>query len=235
MTELTFFRHGQAGSRLDYDQLSAQGEEQSRLLGRYLAASGARFEQVVCGDLRRQRRTCEIVYSELDSAGVRWPEPVFSGLWNEFDLDLVYEQVGGALAAADPGFAAELESLRQLVALNTDGIHRRWTDTDSKIIHAWVGDRFELPIESWSQFRARILSAASSITAQAGSVAVFTSATPVGVWVGSALGLDTPRILRLAGAQYNTAMSRVFWSGQEAVLSSFNETPHLPPGYRTLR
>lgn len=235
MIELTFFRHGQAGSRLDYDQLSGQGEEQSRLLGRHLAESGAQFDQVLCGELRRQRRTCELVFSELESAGVRWPEPVFSSQWNEFDLDLVYEHVGAALAALDPVFASEFATLQRQAAENFDGIHRRWTETDSKIIRAWVGDRFELPIESWSQFRARILSAVSTITAPGGSVAVFTSATPVSIWVGSALGLDTPRILRLAGAQYNTSISRLFWSGQEAVLSSFNETPHLPPGYRTLR
>jgi broad specificity phosphatase PhoE len=235
LIELTFFRHGQAGSRLDYDQLSDNGREQARLLGRYLASTQVCFEQIVCGELRRQRETCSLVLAELDAGGVPYPAPQFSPLWNEFDLDLVYRHVAAALAEADPAFARDFAELQAQVAANSDGIHRRWTHTDSQIIQAWVTGRFELPIEGWDQFRERILAARSTLAAGAPRVAVFTSATPISIWMSAALGIDTPRTLRLAGAQYNTSISRFVLAGTEPVLSSFNETPHLPAPLRTLR
>jgi broad specificity phosphatase PhoE len=235
LIELTFFRHGQAGSRLDYDQLSDNGRQQARLLGVHLASSEAGFDQILCGDLRRQRETCATVLAELAAHGVAHPPPEYSPLWNEFDLDLVYQHVSAALSAEDAVFAREFEELQAQVQANSDGIHRRWTTTDSKIIQAWVGGRFELPIESWDQFRERILGARSTLSQAAPRVAVFTSATPISIWVSAALGLDVGRTLRLAGAQYNTSISRFFLVGPDALLSSFNETPHLPPHLRTLR
>lgn len=235
MTELILFRHGQAGSRLDYDQLSEQGVEQSRLLGRYLAANNFRFDHIFCGALRRQQETCRLVLEELRSAGATHPSPESMPAWNEFDLDLVYAHVAPALAAEDPVFARKFDDLQREAAAGTNGIHRRWTDTDSAIIHAWVNERFQLPIESWRKFHERITGAAEQIPRLPGRIAVFTSATPIGICVSGALGLDTWRILRLAGAQYNASFTRLWLSPQGPVLASFNETPHLAEPQRTLR
>lgn len=235
MIELTFFRHGQAGSRQQYDQLSETGIQQARLLAGYLAGQDCRPDQVISGALQRQRETCRIVLEELAARGVPWPEPVIAPEWNEFDLDLVNQHVAGALAREDEEFARQHTELQKAIQTGQDGIHRRWTPVDAQIIRAWVEHRFDLPIESWRGFQSRILSAASTLAADAAKVAIFTSATPIGIWAGRALSLDTPRILRLAGAQYNTALSRFFLNGAEVLLSSFNETPHLAPGERTLR
>jgi broad specificity phosphatase PhoE len=235
LIELTLIRHGQAGSRQQYDQLSQTGIHQARLLAGYLAAQDFRPDQVISGALHRQRETCRIVLEELAARDVVWPEPVAAPEWNEFDLDLVNHHVAEALAKEDDEFARQFTELQQAVQTGQDGIHRKWTPADAQIIRAWVEHRFDLPIESWRGFQSRILGAASTLSPGAAKVAVFTSATPVGIWAGRALGLDTPRILRLAGAQYNTALSRFFLNGEEVLLSSFNETPHLAPGERTLR
>lgn len=209
--------------------------EQSRLLGRHLAATGFRADRIFSGALRRQQETCRLVMEELDAAGAAYPAPETLPSWNEFDLDLVYAHVAPALAAADPAFARKFAELQAESIAGTNGIHRRWTDTDSAIVQAWVNGRFDLPIESWRQFHDRILAAAAELPKDVERVAVFTSATPIGICVSSALGLDAWRILRLAGAQCNASFTRLWLTPQGPVLASFNETPHLPEQHRTLR
>jgi broad specificity phosphatase PhoE len=54
---LTLIRHGQAGSRLAYDDLSEIGQEQARVLGQWFAAHSVRFDAIVTGGLNRQRMT----------------------------------------------------------------------------------------------------------------------------------------------------------------------------------
>jgi broad specificity phosphatase PhoE len=54
---ITLIRHGQAGSRLAYDDLSEIGHEQARALGQWFGAYGVRFDAIVTGGLNRQRLT----------------------------------------------------------------------------------------------------------------------------------------------------------------------------------
>ncbi len=75
-------RHGQASFGADdYDVLSETGVEQSRVLGRALAAQGLAPTAVVHGAMRRQRDTAT---SMVDGAG--WSvTPELDEGWNEFD------------------------------------------------------------------------------------------------------------------------------------------------------
>ncbi len=91
-----------------------------------------------------------------------------------------------ALAKEDDEFARQFTELQQAVQTGQDGIHRKWTPADAQIIRAWVEHRFDLPIESWRGFQSRILGAASTLSPGAAKVAVFTSATPIGIWAGRA-------------------------------------------------
>ena len=57
---LLLVRHGQASfGAADYDELSALGEEQSRLLGASLAARGVRPDVVLRGSMQRHRQTAD--------------------------------------------------------------------------------------------------------------------------------------------------------------------------------
>src|ERR1043165_7539429 len=52
MGQVYLVRHGQASAGADnYDELSAVGVEQSKLLGQWLGACGQQFTQVVTGSL----------------------------------------------------------------------------------------------------------------------------------------------------------------------------------------
>ena len=56
---LYLVRHGQAGTRENYDSLSPLGRQQARLLGEHLRSQGITFEAIYSGALKRQRATAE--------------------------------------------------------------------------------------------------------------------------------------------------------------------------------
>jgi hypothetical protein len=60
-------------------------------------------------------------------------------------------------------------------------------------------------------------------------VAVFTSATPAAVWVSQVFGSVIPRrVMNMAGAQWNTAVSAIAWNGSGGPdLQCFNALPHI--------
>jgi len=105
-------------------------------------------------------------------------------------------------------------------------------------VRAWVTGRYEVPGESWQAFRERVSSAAEALNAfpSGESVAVFSSATPIAVWVGMALALEGRHVMRLAGVTYNAALTTMRVRDGDLALYSFNGTPHLPEPYlRTFR
>ncbi|HEX8283391.1 MAG TPA: histidine phosphatase family protein [Pyrinomonadaceae bacterium] len=57
MSNVYFIRHGQAGTRDEYDSLSDLGRRQARLLGDYLVSQGVEFARAYAGGLRRQQQT----------------------------------------------------------------------------------------------------------------------------------------------------------------------------------
>jgi len=58
-------------------------------------------------------------------------------------------------------------------------------------------------------------------------VAIFTSATPIAVWVGMAMGAADGRLMRLAAVIYNSAVTTLNLRGEDLRLFSFNGVPHL--------
>ena len=57
MSVLYLIRHGQAGTRDDYDSLSEMGRVQARLLGEHFRAQGIQFAAAYSGSLARQKAT----------------------------------------------------------------------------------------------------------------------------------------------------------------------------------
>src|SRR5438874_10263663 len=81
--QLYLIRHGQAGSRDNYDQLSEIGRKQSVLLGEYFRSAGIRFQAAYSGGMQRQRTTAELVLAGLESPPPLQVDP----RWNEFSLE----------------------------------------------------------------------------------------------------------------------------------------------------
>lgn len=232
---VTLIRHGQAGSRLAYDDLSAIGHEQSRALGEWFAGRGVLFDSVVTGGLDRQRRTAREMAAAMAARGIECPTPVVDERWNEFDLDAVYAGLGPLLAAQDAQFRADYEQLRLEMADPQSSAHRAWRQCDVTVVRAWIEARFDFAGESFADFGARVRRAVEDLPARS-NVAVVTSATPIALAVGLALDLAPRRVMQLAGAQCNTAFGEVDPRPGDTRVVSFNNIPHLAePRLRTLR
>jgi broad specificity phosphatase PhoE len=229
LSAVTFFRHGQAGTRNRYDTLSPLGREQARSLGRYLAAHRFRFTAAFSGALERQRETAGEVERAYCEAGLELPEISVDPGWNEFDLDAVYRDVAPVLASADPAFHAEYEEMREQMVDEEHHIHRRWSHCDMMVLRAWVSGSVAVECETWTAFHERITGALDRLTGFGpdDQVAVFTSATPIGIVCGTVLGIEQRTAMRLTGSLYNSAYTTVHRRDGEWSLFSFNNIPHL--------
>ncbi len=232
---VTLIRHGQAGSRLVYDDLSGIGHEQWRALGEWFAGRGVRFDAIVTGGLNRQRRTAREVVAAMEARGMACPAVVVDERWSEFDLDAVYAGIGPLLAREDERFRAEYEQLQLEMADPESSAHRTWRHCDVMVVRAWIEARFEYAGESFANFGARVHEALLALPA-AGHVAVVTSATPIALSAGLALDLAPRRVMQLAGAQRNTAFGEMDLRPGDPRVVSFNNVPHLAEArLRTLR
>ncbi|HLX42979.1 MAG TPA: histidine phosphatase family protein [Bryobacteraceae bacterium] len=235
-------RHGQAGTRENYDSLSELGHRQARRLGEHFADQGIEFDAVYSGTLARQRATALAAISDADA--------IVDPGWNEFDLAQVYSEYAPQMAADDAEFRRDYEEM-QLAMVASRGahdapIHRRWNDCDKKVVRAWVESRYEYSGETWPVFVARVHGALDRLTAAGheGNVIVFTSATPIGVCAARTLEMDDGRAMWLAGVLMNGSFTTLRISrmptlrvqGVELRLFSFNNSPHLDdPELRTFR
>jgi broad specificity phosphatase PhoE len=234
MSVLYLVRHGQAGTRENYDSLSDLGRRQARLLGEHFRDQGTRFAAAYSGSLARQKATaCEV----LPDAEIATD----SG-WDEFDLAHVYRELAPRLMEDDEQFRVEYAEMQRDIELSQGAhgaaVHRKWNDCDKKCVRAWVEGRYAYSGESWVAFVGRIHAALGRVidSAHDGNVAVFTSATPIGVSAAKTLDIADGRAMWLAAVMFNTSFSTLRVHGDEVRLFTLNAIPHLDSGdLRTFR
>ena len=229
MSALYLIRHAQAGPRHKYDRLSDLGREQARHLGDYLASQPTVFEAVYSGGLERQRLTAEAVRQAYRERGVAFPEIQNDPRWDEFDLGDVYGALAEPLSRDDAEFGREYAEMMRFLDDENHALHRNHNYCDIAIIRAWVANRYAYEGESWESFRARVAQPLATLSQynSGEQIAVFTSATPISLWVGRALGLDESNIWRIAGVAYNTAITTFRLKEGDSRLFTFNGVPHL--------
>ena len=238
LSSLYLIRHGQAGTRGHYDALSDLGRRQAYLLGQYLAAQKVPFKAFIAGCLNRQRQTAEEVWRAYREAGVAVPDIVSDPNWNEFDMTAVFAEFAPLLSEADPRSNRITRNCCGSWRMQTHpSIKPRPTATHRRCAPGW---KAAIPAarNRGRPFGQRVLSARASWSAyQSGdAVAIFTSATPIAIWVASALGVSNGHIMRLAGVLYNSAITTMRLRDDGLMLFSFNGVPHLyEPQLRTFR
>jgi broad specificity phosphatase PhoE len=221
LSKVYLVRHGQAGTRDSYDSLSALGQRQARLLGEYFVRHTIRFAAAYAGALLRQQQTGEEVRGAFADSGVSFPPLIIDHDWDEFDLGRVYQEIAPQLAQEDQRFRREYDEMRAQVEANPEThaapIHRQWLFCDTTIVQAW------------NQFCERVAACRlKMIQAQRqDNVIVFTSATPAAIWTAMSLDISDERVMRLAGALYNSSYSILRLRGDDLRLLSFNAVPHL--------
>jgi broad specificity phosphatase PhoE len=230
-----FIRHGQAGSRQNYDCLSDIGREQSTHLGNWFVRQGLHFERAWSGRLNRQRQTGEQVREACRQGGIEFPEITPDPCWDEFDLDAVYRGIGAQLARQDEEFRRQFDELRQQAMDAASAVHRTWAQCDTTVVRAWIDGSFAFEGESFAAFTDRVRDGGTALFDASGhlpgtpngNVAVFTSATPAAVWAAKALDLEGRKVMQLAGVTYNTSMTVIRVDRERVRLFQFNTVPHI--------
>ena len=229
-------RHAQAGTRDNYDVLSEMGERQAKLLGEYLASQHTRISEIQCGGMKRQQLTAEIVSGAFAGSGLEAPDVKSDGRWNEFSLASLYRAFAERMSVEDPAFAADFKEMQDTLKLEPHTTRGAVGRCDVAMIRAWIDNRYRYDGESWSEFQSRVKSVAGELDdSRADSVAVFTSATPIAILTGEALGIQDARLLRLLGVIYNSSVTMLKRFGDGLRLFSYNGTPHLTDELRTFR
>ncbi|MCX6624253.1 MAG: histidine phosphatase family protein [Acidobacteria bacterium] len=238
MHNLYLFRHGQAGPRNNYDTLSPLGIEQARCLGEYLAREGVHFESAWAGGLERQRQTAREVEQAYQRLGVPFPEIVVDERWSEFYLYGVYQSIAPQMCSVDKEFQRNYQQMLEDLKDPESDVHRRWHACDEAVLEAWLEGRFEIDVETFAQFRTRVEEgfAARCSAGAGGNVAVFTSATPIGLSVARSVGLPGTKLMRLVESLHNASSTVLRVRDEEPYLFSFNNITHLSEGrLRTFR
>ncbi len=211
MGQLLLVRHGQASwDSDDYDVLSPAGWEQSRLLGKALAARGISPDAVVTGGMRRHRETAEACLGEL---GATVTPDVDAG-WDEFD----HVAMLGASPPAYEGRKPTRAEFQEWFETATD----RWTE----------GEHDDDYDESFAAFTARVGEALARAAERArGTTVVFTSGGPI-AWSVASLLSDEPEVAgrlwrRLNPVCVNSGVTRLITGRRGLTFVTFNGHAHL--------
>lgn len=206
-------RHGQASFGADdYDVLNETGTEQSRTLGRALAAQGLTPEAVVHGGLRRQRDTASAI---IDGGG--WSVvPEVDEAWDELDFAAIITRIG-----LSGGFDG----------LDRSAFHRVFEEATDRWSGGAHDDEYD---ESWPAFLARSAGALARVCSRPGVTVVVSSGGPIAAACATLVdpGADSLQVPRLWKAFddviVNAAVTRVVVGSTGRRLLSFNEHSHLP-------
>jgi len=225
MATLLLIRHGQASyGQVDYDRLSARGQEQARHVGAFLAATPV--DALYVGPLTRQRQTVEHAASAAEAAGRALPRATVLGELAEYPAFDMIQHFMPKLVAEDAKFA-ELPTrpTRELA----DAAFRT-------ILGRWSRDEWQIDgVETVVAFSARVRAGLDKIirdTPAGGRIAIVTSAGPIGVTEERMVG--TSRVVRNASITELKLRTRDFaWHPERVSLLTFNLTHHLPAELQT--
>lgn len=214
MSQILLIRHAQArANETNYDQLSARGEEQSRLLGEWLAECGPAPDGVVTGTMQRHRRTAELCMASFD--------PVATS-----ELSALNELDHVELLARHRPDLADVHALHEELRDHAHP-HAAFQLLFEAAVARWIANDAAYS-ESWLSFRTRVLAGLASMQAAGErTLWVFTSGGPIAVIANALLGAPKDNTFALAWPLFNTSMTSVRVSTRGAAIEYFNNAPHL--------
>ena len=209
MGEIVFVRHGQASfGAADYDKLSDLGHRQSAWLANYFKETGASFDGLVCGGLRRHRETAAPFVDAL-GLDIRVDQRL-----NEFDYDALAERyhMNSPLAPA----TTREEFLHLL----------------PEIFFAWENDQLAGATENFSAFQMRVDEAVDDALQIGKSILVVSSGGPIATTLRRVLALNSRAASDLLLNIHNTSFHRFEFEAGRLRLSQYNASPHLEDANR---
>lgn len=222
MPSILLVRHAQAsfgGER--YDVLSDHGHVQVEALAADLKRRGVRIDEVVSGDLDRQRDTAQPI---ADAAGC---ELTIDPRWNEYTTaDILTNHSDTDLREERPAGDAPPPSSRDFQAIL------------ERALHAWIEAGADGPAdEPWPRFADRVAGALQDLADRLSSgrtALVATSGGPLAAACVQLLGLPAPAFVAFNRVVVNAGITKVVSGRGGTTLVSFNEHAHLEQGEPSL-
>lgn len=223
MGQIYLVRHGQASfGSANYDQLSALGFEQSRLLGQWFANSRQIFQRVVCGGMVRHRQTADSCLSELPRALLTDTEWLTDPGFAEFNHVEV-------LVKHCPEFSSP-EQFKAYVARQPDPKHA-FEQIFVSAMQRWMGGEYDADYtETWKAFQARCIAALERLTAlgaESETSVVFTSGGTISAICQHLLALPDHKTLELNWSIANCSLTKLHYRPGKTSLNYLNNYAHL--------
>jgi broad specificity phosphatase PhoE len=226
MGAIYLIRHGQASfGRADYDELSAVGHEQGRILGAALKQRLPQVDAVVSGGMKRHRQTAAAC---LEAMGLP-PEMQETSGFREYDHDEI-------IVRYEPRFARPEALMTELAKAPEP--RRAFQAIFGKAMERWIGGEHDADYgESWRVFHRRCNEALDGLIAALGgskTALVFTSGGVISAICRELLDLPDLQAYRLNLTLANCGVTKVIYSERARYLSSFNEHAHFEGAHRKL-
>jgi broad specificity phosphatase PhoE len=224
MSMIYMIRHGQASfGKEDYDQLSALGKQQARLLAQHFLNTGFQLNAVYSGTLARQTATAEEVLSVYRAANRQVPKLEMLSRFNEYDTTAIVKALFPDMVKDDPLLKDEMPKMY----ISKDSFKRVF----EAAMLRWVTGEFDSPeFESWDTLKARVAGALRLIMETHGrgkTIAVFTSGGAIAASLSHVLGISGERAIRLNWQLVNSSVSRFMYNEERITLAGFNSFTHL--------
>jgi broad specificity phosphatase PhoE len=227
MGQIYLVRHGQASfGSADYDRLSPLGVEQAHILGQWLGQCGQRFDGIVTGGMLRHRQTAEACVGALP------PELRTQNAWLADDGFNEYNH-HEVLIRQRPAFEDPEETKRFL--RETPNGARAFQAIFEQAMTRWMsGEHDGEYVETWPQFRERVVQALQRVVATAEAsqnIIVFTSGGPIASLCQHLLGLPDHGAATLSWTLVNCGITKLFYragaSDPRQTLSYLNSYAHF--------
>jgi broad specificity phosphatase PhoE len=219
MGSIYLIRHGQASfGAANYDQLSATGVEQARVLGESLRGRIPKIDAVICGQMQRHLQTAEHCLGGMGQPAA-WD--THAG-WNEFDHEAL-------IAAHEPKYADRAQMAADLA--RSPNPRKTFQALFDAAIQRWVGGQHDQDYaESWPAFNARVNEALNTLIEQLGSsktALVFSSGGPISALACRGFGAPDTEMPKLVSRLANAAVTKVVYGSRGTHLMTFNEHGHF--------
>lgn len=221
MGHIYLVRHGQASfGSANYDQLSALGFEQARLLGQWFANGRHAFQRVINGGMQRHRQSADTCLAELSKALLVDTEFHTDEDFAEFD----HHQV---LLRHCPEFA-DAARFQRLLAQH-EHPQRAFERIFAGAMMRWMDGAHDADYgESWPAFRARCIAALDrATTAGAASTIIFTSGGVISTLMQHVLGLQDRQVMEMSWTLANCSVTKLLHRPGQVSLAYLNNYAHL--------
>ena len=206
MTHLTMIRHGQANSdakdEQGYDMLTSLGHQQAKWFGEHLLQTGASFDKIYSGTLRRQIETAQDV--------------------NQFDLPHIKDSRLNEL-----DYFGLAHSLQDRHAIPLPATQEEFSAQIKTILHHWKLGKISSPIENFETFHVRIVEVVKELVQSDEKILVVSSTGVIASLFGELLEIELDHRVKLFLAVAHTSVHRFEVLSGLLAPTLFGATPHL--------